>query len=320
MQILFDLQQEIEKLELGASEFIVPVGNTLPTLAIRAVDGVKTIIARNRCDYVSGIGIPLNALPKLKQGDRITVTGRVPRESPAGSWGVALITEETASRRSEECQLVQVVSPKSLFSLSYILCKEDLKSLITVQTTRWGAINPTMDLYIDSILISREEKTEEIKKDSRKIIFSFDKDNDLQHGVDISASSVLSASGTPNVKILLREGEKSLHISGRTKDWDGVDIDFEQLKLVAGNKYQISVKGKIDGYAPEGSMIMLQGLPSYSWRNSQNVSKNKSFSLRHVLSRTEVAQWTACRVTTNLVGASASFFIFEIEIKRLGLL
>ncbi|MCL2457130.1 MAG: hypothetical protein FWD19_06250, partial [Defluviitaleaceae bacterium] len=266
-------------------------------------------------------GIPLGALPQLKPGDRITVTGRVPRESPAGSWGVALIIEESASRRAEECQLAQVSSPKSLFSLSYILCKEDLKSLITIQTTRWGATNPTMDLYIDSILISREEKFEKISEDPREIIFSFSSDENFQNDADITDSSVVTVSGTPKMKIFAPAGEKkSLQISGRTKDWDGVDVHLDQLKLVAGNKYKISARGKIDGTAPEGTVMTLQGLPSYSWRGSQGVSDGGKFSLCHTLSRTEVSQWTTCRITTNSIGATASFFIFEIEIKRLGLL
>jgi hypothetical protein len=328
MHVLFDLQQEIDNLNLEDSEYIVPVGNNPPTLTIRFVDGVKTIVVGNRVDQISGLGITLCALPEIKAGDRITVTGRVPRESPAGSWGIALMTEESATRKAEECQLTQVSSPKSLFSLSYILCDDDLDNLIMVQTTRWGAINPTMDLFIDGILISREGKIK-VKDDARENIYSFDTDENLQCGGAIAgdessdASPVtmfLAQSGNPQIEIFMHNGDKALRVDERSKDWDGVDIDLRKLHLVRNNKYQIKVTGRTNGCAPEGSIITLQGLPGFSWRSSQFITNDSFFTLCHVLSNAEVVQWSTVRVTTNSIGANVSFYIFDIEIKRLGLL
>jgi hypothetical protein len=329
MIVLFDLQQEIDKLDLDNSEYIVPVGNNPPVLEIRVVDDVKTIAVENRADRTAGLGIPLSALTELKEGDRITVTGRVPRESPAGSWGVALVTEESKKRKAEECQLAQFTSPKSLFSLSHILGKNDLNSLIMVQTTRWGAINPTMNLFIDSILISRTDKTAEVKADARDIVYSFAADVNLQPDgtlaspetdEDTPLEAFLAQSGNPKIKVCMYNREKSLHVTERAKDWDGIDINLTRHNLIEGNKYQITVKGRVDGPASEGSIITLQGLPGYSWRNYQFIADDRFFTLCHVLSDAELSQWTTVRVTTNSTASNVSFYIFDIEIKRLRLL
>lgn len=334
MQVLFDLQTEIEKIEagdFGGSDFLMPDGDELPDLAVYIVDEVKTIHVKNRTDQTTGLGIFLSAIPNLRVGDRITVTGRVPRETPAGSWGVALVKEESDTRMAEECQLAQCTSPKSLFSLSHILCGEDLDSKLIVQTTRWGAINPIMDIFIDSILIFRDGKYDTVEEDPRHIVYSFDTDDNLQPGglvseVDIvtgaehAVTYFLAKSGNPDINIFLHENSKAIYVGARGKDWDGVDINMCRLQLAAGNKYHVAVTGKIDGYAPEGTIITLQGMPGYSWRNNKDMMSNMEFSLEHTFTHAEVAQWTALRITTNSAGATVPFYIYSIEIKRLGLL
>jgi len=331
MQILYDLQQEIENLELDSSELIVPIGDSPPTLTISVVDDVKTILIKDRVEQIAGLGFSLNTLPALRAGDRITVTGRVSSESPMGSWGIALSAEETETRKAEECQLAQYTSPKSLFALSHILCGSDLNSLFAVQTTRWGAINPIMDFYIDSILISRDEKYSSVAEDPRNIVYSFETDVNLVPGgaiasVDISDSEgyvfsgFLAESGNPTIIIFMHENKKAIYVSKRNKDWDSIDINLQSLNLLEGNKYQVTVKGRMDGNVPEGAIITFQGIPGYSWRNNQSIESNQEFTLRHTLNHAEVDHWTTLRITTNTAGATVPFYIYGIEIKRLGLL
>ncbi|MCL2198857.1 MAG: hypothetical protein FWB80_08030 [Defluviitaleaceae bacterium] len=329
MQVLFDLQEEINDLDLKASKHIVPVGSKMPTLKICEVDGIKTLKIKDRVDQIAGIGIPLDSLP-VKPGDRITVTGRVAGGVSMGSWGVALSIEETNMRQAEECQLAQFTSPKSLFSLSYILTDADLGCVITVQTTRWGSINPTMDLYVDSILILRDKKVITVKEDPRSIVYTMENDQDIIPGGAIAAegsghnelfTEFLAHSGSPDVKVFLHDDKtKALYVSRRRKDWDGVDIRIKNLELMKGNNYRITVEGSIDGKAPEGTIITLQGLPGYTWRNNQLVNDSQSFTLRYSLTQTEIHQWHTVRITTNAIGAGVSFYIYSIEIKRLGLL
>ena len=199
-----------------------------------------------------------------------------------------------------------------------------------VQTTRWGAINPTMDLFIDGILISRDDKAE-VKDDPRSVIYSFATDvNFRPDGLmpsllgaepeDDNTAVFLVQSGNPRIKVCMYNGEKALHVTERAKDWDGIDISLERLKLFEGNKYQITVTGRVDGYAPEGSIMTLQGLPGFSWRNYRFIADDRFFTLSHTLSDAEIAHWTTIRITTNAVGANVSLYIFDIEIKRLGLL
>ncbi|MCL2386073.1 MAG: hypothetical protein FWC89_00845 [Defluviitaleaceae bacterium] len=334
MQILFDLQEEFESYKLGnfsGTAHIVPVGDSPPTLSVELVDDVKTIRVQNREDRIAGLGVPLSALPQLKVGDRIVVTGRVPKDVPAGSWGVALVTEETDTRKSEECQLAQFTSPKALFALSHILGKSDLNSLLMVQTTRWGAINPTMDFSIDNILFFRDGKYGSVIEDPRTMVYSFANDEKIKLGGWLPGGDArdsrsvenrveLTQSGDPDIKIFKRGDTKALHIGHRVKDWDGVDINTPSLNLVQGNKYEVVVTGCIDGDVPDGTIITLQGIPGYSWRNNQFVYKDQFFTLRHTLSQADVDQWKIIRITTNSNGSTVSFYIYSIEIKRLGLL
>ncbi|MCL1884220.1 MAG: hypothetical protein FWF81_10800 [Defluviitaleaceae bacterium] len=329
MEILFDLQQEIYSLNLEDTGYFMPVGNSPPTLTLTTIDDVKTILVEKRASQVSGFGIVMSELKGICPGDRITVTGRVPRDSPMGSWGVALLTQETETRRAEECQLAQYTSPKSLFSLSHILSAADLESLLMVQTTRWGALNPNMNLNIDNILISRESSESSVAEDTRSIVYSFETDEGFVAGGEISSAELtdtsiysvhLAKSGIPDVKIFEHEDSVAMYVSGRNKDWDAVDINLGTLGLIEGNRYRVTVRGRADGNTAEGTIITLQGLPGYSWRNNQALESDAYFTLTHDLNRTEVNQWTTLRITTNAIGANVPFYIYGIEVKRLGLL
>ncbi|MCL1878924.1 MAG: hypothetical protein FWF80_08695 [Defluviitaleaceae bacterium] len=323
MEVLFDLQQEIDTLDLNSSNLLVTVGNQRPTLAISVVDDIKTILIKDRQDRISGLGIDLKELPNLRAGDRITVTGRIPRESAPGSWGVALIIEESETRRAEECQLAQQASPKILFALSHLLGSADLNSLVMVQTTRWGAVNPVMDIYVDSILILRDSNNASIEEDPRTLVYSLDTDKNLRLGryaENSFGTGILTQSGTPVVTISESDGEKNIFLSERGKEWDGVDVNLASLNLLTGNMYQIVAKGQLTGDAPKDARITLMGVPGYSWRGSTSMKNKKEFKLVHTLSYAEVEKWKTVRITTNAWGASVPFYITDIEVKRLGLL
>ncbi|MCL1844775.1 MAG: hypothetical protein FWF77_02615 [Defluviitaleaceae bacterium] len=322
MEVLFDLQQELETLDLNSSDLIVPVGFHQPTLKINVVDDVKTILVKDRADRISGIGVDLKELPELRAGDRITITGRVPRETPPGSWGVALISEESEARRAEECQLAQQRSPKVLFSLSHILGGVDLDGLIMVQTTRWGAIEPVMNFFVDSIIISRGDGEISVKEDERELVYSLETDENLKARRTGAAFStgVLYQAGSPEIMVLEKDGETRIYLNERAKEWDGLDINLKSLGILTGNKYQIVATGKVVGNAQRGSRITLQGIPGFSWRGSERMKLDGEFELTHTLSYAEVEQWTTVRITTNSIGASVPFYISGIEVKRLGLL
>ena len=332
---MFDLQQKLEALEPGVfkrTEHLEPIGDNEPTLSLEMIEDVKTVLVKNRADQVSGIGIPLNAIPMLRSGDRLMITGRVPPGVPAGSWGVALVMQETELRKAEECQLAMFTSPRSLFTLTHILSSTDLNELMIVQTTRWGAIKPTMDLYIDSIIIFRDEKYSSIVEDLRTIVYSLETDSEYTTGEilavgeemreirDYSGMGFLVQAGSPEIRVFRHNEAKALYISNRNKDWDGVDLNMQHMKLYPGNKYQITVTGSVDGLAPKGMSVTLQGIPGYTWRSNQVVESDGQFILRHTLSQSEADHWATIRITTDAVGAHVPFYIYGIEVKRLGFL
>jgi hypothetical protein len=143
---------------------------------------------------------------------------------------------------------------------------------------------------------------------------------DTRDLVGLATKGELVQSGSPDIRIFKRGETNAIHVGARAKDWDGIDINMQRLGLLPGNKYEVVVTGCIDGKSVHDCIITLQGIPGYSWRNNQYVGDNEVFTLRHTLTQAEVGQWTVIRITTNAAGATVPFYIYSIEIKRLGLL
>jgi endo-1,4-beta-xylanase len=122
----------------------------------------------------------------------------------------------------------------------------------------------------------------------------------------------LRSSGTPVYKIIGEE--KIIHIGHRLNNWDGIDIRLENMNLKQGNRYTIRVKGRVDGCAPPGMIIMLQIVPDFMWRHSVECTDNCEFTLSHTFSIMELQTAEAVRIATNTEGANVSFFIDEIKV------
>jgi hypothetical protein len=88
---------------------------------------------------------------------------------------------------------------------------------------------------------------------------------------------------------------------------------FAPMDLLPGNVYHVRVSGRIDGTAPAGASMMLQGLPAHAWTDNTSVSSNESFVLNHTLTAGQLETWNAIRITTNGAGASMSFYVHTIE-------
>lgn len=324
MLVIYDLQKDLTHIDSG--EF----SNAGPVLArekystrakVELIEDIKTICVYNRDVVQTGIDIKLSEIPGIMPGDRITVTGRVCPKEPIGNkhWAVALIIVEAFP----EGQLTQHPAPESVFSVSHILEKEQLDLTMAVHTVIWGTFQPLMDMYIDSVLITRRDMSSEGETDTRRIIYEFDGEPDSKvMGSDQAASLGRNApyvycSGYPDVRVFRRGDTTALHVGNRFNDWDGLDINIARMELRPGSQYQITIKGRIDGDAPAGSSIMVQGIPGYAWRSNTAVFDNEEFTLTYIMSRTEVERWGTIRITTNTTGASVSFYVYGIEVLRL---
>ncbi|MCL1863901.1 MAG: hypothetical protein FWF78_10085 [Defluviitaleaceae bacterium] len=318
MRILYDFQEDFKNIEVGDFEKseIVASRSELTKAVLSDVEGVKTLLLTERSRRESGIYIHLKQIPNLKSGDRIVITGRVGGESnPRNGWSIALLS-------TIDGHITQHIAPSSVYSLSHILESKELEQTMTVHTIGWGTSQPLMDFSIDSIIIIRNHRVTNPNEDTRTSLYSMAEDshlkwistNDVQ---SFGESLIIVRSGSPNIQIFKRKGINAFHVGTRVNDWDGVDIRLSHLKLCSGNKYKITVRGKIDGEGIPDAVMMLQGIPTYSWCSEQNITTDMDFTLEHVLTRSQVETWTSARITTNTEGAKVAFYIYSIDVVRL---
>jgi hypothetical protein len=193
-----------------------------------------------------------------------------------------------------------------------------------VHTVFWGTYEPLVDFYIDCILITRQEKSADEEADTRSIVYTLDAEPNTElMGMDEAVSiggknaPLLFCSGHPTVRVMKHGLSVALHVKNRFNDWDGVDINIGRMNLSASNQYKVTVNGRIQGDAPIGSTIMLQGVPGYVWKCNTPFTSDSEYSLSYTMSRSDVEKWHYVRVTTNTEGASVSFYIYGIKIERL---
>jgi hypothetical protein len=321
MKILYDFQESFA--DIGAGIYDANAGDKIvvvrkdPTATgiVEVVEDVKTLRVTERVDTRSGIYIHLKNVKGLMAGDRIAVTGRIGEGSPAGKWSIALISVDGGNTTPH-------ISPGAIFSLSHILDENELDESFTVHTLGWGVTFPLMDFYVDGILITRSSEDSDVQVDTRTNIYSLESEKNLDI-ISIDDNDprrkdlLIMRSGIPNIRVLKRDGKNALHINNRVNDWDSVDINISNMNLISGNKYELTVTGRMDGDVSEGTMIMLQGLPSFAWHSNIPIKKDEEFTLTHVLSHAAIEKWNAVRITTNTSGASAAFFVYSIDIVRL---
>lgn len=320
MQVIFDLQEHLKKVEIGefgAASFLQSSGSPAPSLTVGQSKDGKYIHVSKRESRSAGVVIPTLFLPMLLPGDRITISGRITNDAPDNYWGIALF-----SQSAESDQLTQQIAPRGVFSLTHRLEATDLSKSMTIQTTKWQDFEPNYDFFIDSIKVTRDDERDKFVKDEREIVYSLNMDQalldvDLDVGGGIDDSMVLRLSGNPNVAVFGQMGDdngRSLHISGRTRDFDGFDIRMEELKLIKGNEYHVKLTGRTAGNVPADAQLMLQGMPGYHWRSLTHIAGNQDFTLSCTLRKSAVEKWEALRVATNAAGSNVAYFIYTIEI------
>jgi len=145
--ILFDLRKELKK----STEYLIPLNAS--TLTLAEEDAVQFIKVSNRHANQDGASLlisPLTATYHLKPGDRLTITGGIAENHPEDNWAI-----EIRRGTIDWKQLSQQITPVGFYSMTYLLEDTDLQSTIWIQTNHWGSTEPTMDFFIDSILITR---------------------------------------------------------------------------------------------------------------------------------------------------------------------
>jgi len=280
-------------------------------LTVLEEDGTKCILVSER-EEGTGLAVNLAAIPDLRVGDKITVTGRVGAGAPFKSWAVSILR---IGINEASLVLVQHSTPAydELFHLSHILSAEDIKQLVHIRTSQWLGETANVDIYVDSILISRNIDSTQFQIDSRTEVYNLANDQINSTKVGDITDYIVSA-GEPAFNVTEQDGQKHIHITSRVNDWDGIDIQLALMNLVPGNKYTVKVKGRSDGVAQPGADIILQTVPGFIWRKFALMQENRNFELVHTFSPAEVQTTEVVRIATNGQGATVPFTIFGIEI------
>jgi len=316
--VLYDFQEDFKEISAGEFHENIPIsvrGDKPTSAMVQDVEDVKSLLISNRPARESGIYINLKKISGLLPGDRITVTGRVGEGAPPGPiWSVALLSVDDG-------HLTHHISPRGIYSVSHVLELNELTQIFTIHTIGWGTFQPLMDLYIDSIIITRSAEIIAEERDTRTLVYTLKDDPNLEwvdtDDVDSFGDSLLvTRSGSPTIRIFKRDDAMAFHVDTRVNDWDGIDIKLEHMKLRTASRYKVIVTGRIDGDAQKGAIIMLQGVPNYAWRAYVPIKKDLEFNLEYILSRTETEKLKGIRVTTNPEGATVPFFIYSIEVIR----
>jgi len=327
MLVLFDLQKEFENIASCAfadagslAEFMQPCGIPAPHVSINEYDNVKYMSVEHRKSDTSGLTLTLSAISDLQPGDKICITGRVGENAPLANWGVGLYPEGDNSNH-----LSQHNAPEGLYNLYHTIGVDEMNRNIVIRTAQWDDSAIVVDFYVDSILITRPQNGNAVIKDERPIAYSLINDAHIKNvklyrAILEDGSTFLVRSGTSEIKAYEQEyGARSLAVRGRVRDWDAIDVLLKPMGLILGNLYQVRVTGTMGDQVPEGAKMMFHGLPAYAWRSHVPVSPGSDFVLEHILTQSELENWTGIRITTNGVASQSAFIIKSIEVIPMGL-
>jgi hypothetical protein len=316
MLILFDLQENLKEIKEGhfrENTYLSQYGTSPAAIDVISTGGTKTIRVRGNVDKKPGFFLHTPALPNLSPGDRITVTGRLGAGVPKSDW--AMVIDRNTSDHGY-VGLAQHVNPEhhELFSITYLLDTDDLQNSLLIRANQWGKAEKPMDYYVDCILITRKTASANTVTDSRQTVYSLAKDPNVKELKPGDITKFIRSAGTPTYTITEKEGKKIIHLRRRLNNWDGIDVWLPSMELKQGNRYKITVKGKIDEYTQKNAKMMLQTLPGYIWRSEQAVTDDQDFTLTHTFSAMDIQTAEAVRIASDDNGASMSFTIFDIEL------
>jgi endo-1,4-beta-xylanase len=109
---------------------------------------------------------------------------------------------------------------------------------------------------------------------------------------------------------------KAISVSGRTNNWDGVDIPFSNVRMQNGKVYTITVTGFVDGSAtvPAGAQALLQNVDSYNGLYAAgDLIAGQAFTLTGQYT-VDTSKDRALRIQSNDAGKTVPFYIGDILI------
>ena len=137
--------------------------------------------------------------------------------------------------------------------------------------------------------------------------------------VNLWGMTPLSEAGLGPVSIRSYQGRNYLHVTGRTANWQSVELSFAPPQLRVGD--WITVRGRVSGTAPSGTQMALNvDMNGWSTLATQNITNvDQVFTLQRQLTQADINNATftsAIRIMTNEAGARVDFSIYDIIVGR----
>ncbi|MFD0673976.1 endo-1,4-beta-xylanase [Cohnella sp. GCM10027633] len=301
--------------------------NSGGTRSVEAYNGGKSIHLSARTSDYNGVDIKLNALgltPGVAYS--FTVNGHVEGSVTVPASSVIVLSNPNAFGPYGNYQWLEN-GPLTAgdFTLDYTttFTASDISAIANnsyfrIQT---NADAQNVPFYVDSIVVTKAAPT---------VIY------DMQEDAGISAAAVDSEFGYTDYlqnsggtrSIVAYEGGKSIHLSARSGDYNGVDIKLNSLGLTAGMEYTFTVNGHVDGdvTVPASSAIVLSNpnafgpYNNYQWlTNGPLTTGDFTLQYKTALTSTDIAAIAGnsyFRIQTNAEAQNVPFYVDGIVITQ----
>lgn len=292
--VIYDMQADtgisgaVEGAAFTGTSYLQNSGGT-PTIVTQA--GGKSIYVSGRTGDYNGVDTKLKSLG-LTAGTEytFTVNGHVDNDvTVPGNSQIVLSNPNGFGSYSNYQWLVTKAMTAGHFTLEYkkTFTNDDIaaiadNSYFRVQTSAEGSNVP---FYVDNIIITKAPSAP-----SLSAIYDMQEDPGISGAADGSSfdyTDYLQNSGGTR-SIVTYNGGKSIYVSARTGDYQGVDIKLKALGLTAGVEYTFSVSGHVDGSVsvPSGSQIVFSNpngfgsYTNYQWLKNKNLTTG-DFTIEH---------------------------------------
>ncbi|MCL2188191.1 MAG: glycoside hydrolase family 11 protein [Defluviitaleaceae bacterium] len=301
-------------------------------------EGVAVTVGDNNAIHVGNRGetfhgINLNhAAIGFNTGDTITVTGRTGTSWPSANTRMELLTNWSPWTTVGGADNL---GANVNFTVTHTLTAADMahiaeRGMVRIIGNGWGGVNVAdMDFYIFNVTVTRVEGGEARYVET---VVRFDMQQDefilgLTTGVATeNLGEFLSLSGSPRV-VLGARNARYLHVSGRTADWNGIDINAPAVAFAVGDT--VRVTGRLGNNLPDGQWAaMILNFAPGGWNEaaqSDNIiglGAGGRFVLEHVLTAADIASITGAnppgiRIQTNNA-PNMDFYVDSIEVIHYG--
>ncbi|MCT8136859.1 endo-1,4-beta-xylanase [Anaerobacillus sp. CMMVII] len=279
-----------------------PVSNK----AFEGNDNGKAIYVNGRTNNWDGVDIQFSDV-NMENGKTYTITF------------TGFVDESVSVPVGAQALLQNVDSYNGLYVQADIVAGQvfTLTGKYTVDTSKDRALRiqsndagKTVPFYIGNILITTEKTTAPV---TDKVVF---------HETFESGVGVATQAGNAKLEAVLdkafdgNDNGKAIYVSGRTNNWDGVDIKFSDVNMENGKTYTITFRGYVDEgvSVPVGAQALLQNVDSYNGLYVQaDFVAGQAFTLTGQYT-VDTSKDRALRIQTNDAGKAVPFYIGDILI------